>query len=209
MTNTATKPHDTTSLEPQSMFDAEIEFARKTLQSVRYGVAWTGDPKKPTHQEMSDGHWIPWHVADRLLVELKLSNKEPLRVQPESEQPKNMLTKDQLKARYEIDWKWRDAWTKLACRHEPGRLQVRQEKIERKAAAANRRIGRLIKLLGEQTKLEQAAVSLVDGKWYWVRRQGFGDVVEAPAKYREDVDCFYSYEFAGIPTRHLTVLREA
>ena len=49
---------------------------------------------------------------------------------------------------------------------------------------------------------------LVNEKWYWVSYEGIGRTYEAPAIYKSDVDCFYSYEFAGIPAKHLTVLRE-
>ena len=53
----------------------DIEFAREALKAVRYGVAWEGDPKRPTHKEMSDGYWVPWHVAD-ILIE-SLTDKTP------------------------------------------------------------------------------------------------------------------------------------
>jgi hypothetical protein len=54
------------------------------------------------------------------------------------------MTVDEIKARGEIDDKWRSAWTKLACKHEPGRLQSKQEKIERRARIANNRIAALM-----------------------------------------------------------------
>jgi hypothetical protein len=54
------------------------------------------------------------------------------------------MTIDEMKARYELDYKWRKAWTKLACKHELGRLQSRQEKIERRARIANNRIAALM-----------------------------------------------------------------
>lgn len=54
------------------------------------------------------------------------------------------MTIDEIKARYEIDDKWREAWTKLACKYETGRLQSRQEKIERRARIANNRIAALM-----------------------------------------------------------------
>lgn len=50
---------------------------------------------------------------------------------------------------------------------------------------------------------------LVDRKWYWVERERLtGDNETTPAMYRSDVDCFCSYQFAGVPRRHLKVLRE-
>jgi hypothetical protein len=49
----------------------DIEFAREALKAVRYGVAWEGDPKRPTHKEMQDGYWVPWHVADILMESLE------------------------------------------------------------------------------------------------------------------------------------------
>ena len=55
----------------------DIEFAREYLKAVRYGVAWEGDPKRPTHKEMPDGYWVPWHVADLLLAGLKDDNNVP------------------------------------------------------------------------------------------------------------------------------------
>lgn len=52
-------------------------------------------------------------------------------------------------------------------------------------------------------------IPLKDGVWYWVALHGFGEQVTAPAMYRANVDCFYSYEFSGIPRRELTLLRPA
>src|SRR4030042_926110 len=45
---------------------------------LRYGVAWEGDPMMPTHAEMPDGYWTPWHVAKTLIQELeqRLSESE-------------------------------------------------------------------------------------------------------------------------------------
>lgn len=57
--------------------------------------------------------------------------------------------------------------------------------------------------------VETLVMPLTDGKWYWVRYEGLHTVYEAPAMYKELVNCFYSYQFAGIPKRQLTVLREA
>ena len=50
---------------------------------------------------------------------------------------------------------------------------------------------------------------LENEKWYWVRLESFGNVVEAPAMYLDDSKCFYSYRFGGIPAEELTVLRSA
>lgn len=53
---------------------------------------------------------------------------------------------DALMARYDIDFKWRAAWIKLSNKREAGgRLQVKQEAIERKAVLANNRIGALMR----------------------------------------------------------------
>ncbi len=49
-----------------------------------------------------------------------------------------------LKQRYEVDFKWRDAWTRLADKADPGRLAVTQEYIERRAMKANIRIKKLM-----------------------------------------------------------------
>lgn len=54
---------------------------------------------------------------------------------------------DEIKRRLEIEWKWRDAWVSLSCKNEPNRLQSRQDRIERKAGLANKRIKRLVKQL--------------------------------------------------------------
>ena len=56
---------------------------------------------------------------------------------------------DELKKRYEIDFKWRDAWTRLAKKHDHGRLQSKQEKIDARAVAAENRIALLIKKFDE------------------------------------------------------------
>lgn len=64
--------------EPVVRVNADIKFAREALRSVRYGVAWEGDPKRPTHKEMPDGYWAPWHVSDALIAELEHSQYEPL-----------------------------------------------------------------------------------------------------------------------------------
>jgi hypothetical protein len=51
-------------------------------------------------------------------------------------------------------------------------------------------------------------VELQDNHWYMVRLDDGVGEIEAPAKYKSNVDCWYSYEFSGIPTRHLEVLWE-
>lgn len=57
----------------------------------------------------------------------------------------------------------------------------------------------------------QTAPALQDDQWYWVRYDtGFGaDAIEAPARYRAHVDCFYSHQFSGIPSRECEVLGPA
>ena len=50
---------------------------------------------------------------------------------------------------------------------------------------------------------------LADRHWYWVEYEGLNETYNAPAMYLDNVDCFYSYEFSGIPRRQLKVLREA
>lgn len=57
----------------------------------------------------------------------------------------------------------------------------------------------------------QTAPALEDGQWYWVRYDiGFGaDAIEAPARYRAQIDCFYSHQFSGIPARECEVLGPA
>lgn len=57
----------------------------------------------------------------------------------------------------------------------------------------------------------QTAPALEDGQWYWVRYDiGFGaDAIEAPARYRAQIDCFYSHQFSGIPAREVEVLGPA
>ncbi len=49
---------------------------------------------------------------------------------------------------------------------------------------------------------------LKDSHWYVVRYEVLGSVFRAPAMYKENVDAFYSYEFTGVPTRQLDVIRE-
>ncbi len=51
-------------------------------------------------------------------------------------------------------------------------------------------------------------VELKDSGWYLVVYESCGTTYRAPAMYKENVGCFYSYEFSGIPVRHLEVVRE-
>lgn len=48
---------------------------------------------------------------------------------------------------------------------------------------------------------------LRDGEWYLVHYESLGVTYRAPAMFKKNVGCFYSYEFSGIPTRFLTVIR--
>lgn len=58
---------------------------------------------------------------------------------------------------YERLFRWRARWTNLSNKQEPGRLQSRQDAIERRAAIANNRIGALIHRYDAQTRLTSAA----------------------------------------------------
>lgn len=49
---------------------------------------------------------------------------------------------------------------------------------------------------------------LEDGKWYLVSYHTLGTVYRAPAMFKKDAAAFYSYEFSGIPARHLEIVRE-
>jgi len=49
-----------------------------------------------------------------------------------------------LKERYEIDYRWRDAWNKLANKADKPRLTTTQEYIELRARKANIRIKKLM-----------------------------------------------------------------
>jgi hypothetical protein len=49
-----------------------------------------------------------------------------------------------LKAQYEVDDWWRSAWTALANKREPGRLETKQEYILERASDANYRIKKLM-----------------------------------------------------------------
>ena len=53
-------------------------------------------------------------------------------------------------------------------------------------------------------------LELKDSHWYVVEYDVFGSapVLRAPAMYKKNCDAFYSYEFTGIPTRQLEVIRE-
>ena len=70
-------------------------------------------------------------------------------------------------------------------------------------------VGCLSRLTAELGTLEISDKLLENEKWYWVRLESFGNVVEAPAMYLDDSKCFYSYRFGGIPSEELTVLRSA
>lgn len=50
------------------------------------------------------------------------------------------------------------------------------------------------------------AQQLKDGQWCWVRLSDALGAIETPARYMASVDCWYSHQFTGVPTRHLTVL---
>lgn len=50
-------------------------------------------------------------------------------------------------------------------------------------------------------------IELVDRGWYWVRYEGLDKVYVAPARYHADVDCWYSFDFSGIPSRQAQVLQ--
>ena len=69
--------------------------------------------------------------------------------------------------------------------------------------------GALSHLSVELGALELSDKLLENEKWYWVRFESFGNVVEACAMYLDDAKCFYSYQFGGIPAAELTVLRSA
>lgn len=53
---------------------------------------------------------------------------------------------------YEKAFRWRDAWTRLAARKDRGRLQSRQEAIERRAKLANGRIANLMHRFDSETR---------------------------------------------------------
>lgn len=50
------------------------------------------------------------------------------------------MTKEEYQQEYERLYRWRERWNRLSNKHEPGRLQSRQEAIERRGAIANNRI---------------------------------------------------------------------
>jgi len=47
---------------------------------------------------------------------------------------------------------------------------------------------------------------LQDGRWYWVRYEGFGKTYEAPAMYKANAKAFYSHQFSGIQVHEVQVL---
>jgi hypothetical protein len=55
------------------------------------------------------------------------------------------MTPEELLKRYDIDCKWRTAWTRKSNKKDWGRLQVTHDRIERKCMLANNRIGVLMK----------------------------------------------------------------
>lgn len=54
------------------------------------------------------------------------------------------MTEKEYRVEYERLYAWREWWMRLSNKHEPGRLQSRQDAIERRADIVNRRIGALI-----------------------------------------------------------------
>lgn len=54
------------------------------------------------------------------------------------------VTLQEYQTEYERLFQWRERWIGLSSKREPGRLQTRQEAIERRASIANNRIGALI-----------------------------------------------------------------
>ena len=52
------------------MSDQTNEWEREVLATMRYGVSWKGNPRQPTHEEMPDGYWTPWHLADSLMKDM-------------------------------------------------------------------------------------------------------------------------------------------
>lgn len=50
---------------------------------------------------------------------------------------------------------------------------------------------------------------LSDRCWYWVAYESFGTLATAPARFHADTQCFYSFDFSGIPLREVEVLRAA
>jgi hypothetical protein len=59
-----------------------------------------------------------------------------------------------------------------------------------------------------QSMTQEKRQETTDEKWYWVHCEGLGKTYEAPTLYREAADAFYSFEFAGIPTRQVEVICE-
>ena len=63
---------------------------------------------------------------------------------------------EQYQLEYERLLGWRDRWTRLSAKFEPGRLASRQERIEDKAHKANQAIGKLINAFdAQQRELEK------------------------------------------------------
>ena len=52
---------------------------------------------------------------------------------------------------------------------------------------------------------DKDAEQLHDGNWYWVSYAGLHKTYRAAALYKANVDCFYSFEFSGIPAREVQV----
>ena len=52
---------------------------------------------------------------------------------------------NRFRARYEVDYLWREAWGKLWQRRDMNRLQSTEDRIERKWNLANNRIGKLMR----------------------------------------------------------------
>lgn len=49
----------------------------------------------------------------------------------------------------------------------------------------------------------------LDRTWYWVKYEAINDVfIETPAMYQANCDCWYSFEFSGVPTRQVEVLEK-
>lgn len=54
------------------------------------------------------------------------------------------MTLEEYQREYERLLRWREVWCRFSSKMERGRLEVRQEAIERKARIANQNIGRLV-----------------------------------------------------------------
>ncbi|MYM92486.1 hypothetical protein [Duganella vulcania] len=62
------------------------------------------------------------------------------------------MTRHEMLNEYERGHRWRAAWQALASKIEPGRLQARQERIERRASLANVRVGRALRASDAEQK---------------------------------------------------------